>query len=113
MKEFMLLFRADYKNMQSRSPEEWQEMAKKWKDWIAGLSAQNKWVAAGKQLSQNGKVVRPNGVTTDGPFVELKESVNSYCIIKADSLEDAAELSKNCPILTVGGTVEIRGMAAS
>ncbi len=65
-------------------------------------------MAAGQRLSPAGKVVRTNGVITDGPYTEIKETLISYCTIKAESMEEAAELAKGCPILTVGGNVEIR-----
>jgi len=113
MKEFMLLFRSDYKNMQYSSPEEWQAVAKKWQDWIKGIAAKDKWVAAGTQLSPEGKVIRPNGIITDGPYAETKESLLSYCVIKAESLEEAAKLSEGCPVFETGGTVEIREMMNS
>ncbi len=109
MKEFLLLFRSEYEALPQRDdPEEWQAMAKKWQDWIGGIAAQNKWGAPGQQLSPGGKVVRTNGVITDGPYTEIKETLISYCTIKAESLEEATELAKDCPILTVGGTVEVR-----
>lgn len=108
MKEFMLLFRADYSKMQHSSKEEWQTVAKKWKDWTDGLSAQGKWGSSGMQLSPEGKVVKTDGVITDGPYTEIKEIIVSYCTIKAESKEEAAELSKSCPILESGGSVEIR-----
>ena len=109
MKEFLLLFRSDYETMPQRdNPEEWQATAKKWQDWIGGIAAQDRWVAAGQQLSQDGKVIRTNGVITDGPYTEIKETLISYCTIKAESLEEAAELAKGCPILTIGGNVEVR-----
>jgi hypothetical protein len=54
------------------------------------------------------KVVKANNVTTDGPFVELKEMVGGYIIVKAADLDDALKFSKGCPTLTYGGTVEIR-----
>ncbi len=108
MKEFMLLFRADYSKMQFSSKEDWQSTAKKWKNWTEGLKSQNKWVSEGQQLSPSGKVVKAGGIITDGPYVEMKESLLSYCIIRAESEEEAAELSKNCPILDSDGSVEIR-----
>jgi len=108
MKEFMLLFRADYSRMKFNSQDEWQAMAKKWQDWISELTASNHWVASGQQLGAEGKVIKPGGIITDGPFVELKESLISYCIIKAESLSEAAELSTGCPIFTIGGSVEVR-----
>jgi hypothetical protein len=53
-------------------------------------------------------VVKPTNVVTDGPYTEIKESVGGYTVVKADSLDEAVELAKGCPILTVGGNVEVR-----
>jgi hypothetical protein len=36
--------------------------------------------------------------------------VGGYTIIKADSLDEAAEISKGCPILQIGGSVEVRAL---
>ncbi|MFN8456846.1 MAG: YciI family protein [Anaerolineae bacterium] len=110
MKEFMLVFRADYDNIPQDSPEEMQAMAKKWQDWIGGVAAQNKLVQTGKRLSFEGKVVRANNVVTDGPYTEIKEAMGGYMLIKSDSVEEATEIAKGCPILLIGGSVEIRGI---
>ena len=108
MKEFLLIFRTDYKAMPKGSPEEMQAMTKKWMDWIGSIAAQNKLFERGKRLSFDGKVVRTNKSVTDGPYTEIKESIGGYSIIKVDSYEEAVEIAKGCPILTVGGNVEIR-----
>lgn len=108
MKEFLLLFRADYEALPQEGSPEWQTTAKKWQDWIGGIAAQNKWVAAGQRLNPDGKVVKANGVITDGPYTEIKETLLSYCTVKAESLAEAAELAQGCPILASGGNVEVR-----
>ena len=108
MKEFMLLFKADYKKMQPNSPDDWQAAAKKWKDWTGKIEAKGKWGSSGMQLGQDSKIVKPNNVVTDGPYPEIKEMLISYCTVKAESINDAAELAKNCPVLDVGGNVEVR-----
>ncbi|MES1226190.1 MAG: YciI family protein, partial [Bacteroidota bacterium] len=90
------------------SPEEMQAMTKKWMDWIGGIAAQNKLVDRGNRLDGAGKVVRPNNVITDGPYSEIKELIGGYTLVKANSLEEAAALAKGCPILTIGGNVEVR-----
>jgi hypothetical protein len=110
MKEFLFVFRTDYKSLPMGSPEEMQAMAKKWQDWIGGIAAQNKLVQTGKRLNFDGKVVRPNGVVTDGPYTEVKESIGGYMFVKTESVEEAMELAKGCPILTAGGNVEIRAI---
>jgi hypothetical protein len=108
MKEFVFIFRTDYQAMPQGSPEEMQAMAKQWQDWIGSIAAQNKLVETGKRLSFDGKVVRPNNVVTDGPYTEIKESMGGYMFIKVESVDEAIELAQGCPILTIGGNVEIR-----
>jgi hypothetical protein len=49
---------------------------------------------------------------TDGPFAEAKDVVGGFTLIQARDLEQAAELSKGCPILEVGGSVEVRPIQA-
>jgi hypothetical protein len=108
MKDFLLVFRADSAGMPKSSPEEMQANMKRWMDWIGGIAAQNKLTDRGNRLVPEGKVLKAGNVITDGPYTEIKESIGGYSIIKAASLEEAVELSKGCPILAVGGNVEVR-----
>ena len=110
MKVYLLIFRSDFNSIPKGSPEEMQAITKKWMDWIGGIAAQNKLVNRGNRLSSSGKIVKPNNVVTDGPYSEIKESVGGYSIIKTDSYGEAVEIAKGCPILTLGGNVEIREM---
>jgi len=111
MQEFLLVFRNDAAgNQHSPSPEQMQSIMKPWQDWMGSLAAQNKLVSSGNRLASQGKVIKPNKVITDGPYVELKEAIGGYIIIRADSLDEAADLSKDCPILNTGGNVEIRAL---
>jgi hypothetical protein len=108
MKEFLLLFRqADY-DYSNATPEKMQALGKKWQDWVGGIYAQGKFVSHGPRLSQEGKVLKEGGVITDGPFVEIKEKLGSFIVVKADSLEDATTLAHGCPAIDEGGSVEIR-----
>jgi hypothetical protein len=111
MNEFLLVFRrAAVSNEPAPSPEQLQAMMKPWQDWIGSIAAQNKLVSSGNRLAAEGKVVKADGVITDGPYVEIKEAIGGYIIVKANSLEEAAEISKGCPILAVGGNVEVRSI---
>jgi hypothetical protein len=113
MNEFLLIFRrAMGGNEPALSPEQIQAMMKPWQDWMGSLAAQNKLVNAGNRLEPDGYVVRPNNVVTNGPYVEVKEAVGGYTIIRANSLEEAMELSKGCPIYKIGGNVEVRAILA-
>ncbi len=108
MKDFLLVFRADYSTMPKLSPEEMQALTKRWMDWIGGFAAQNKLTDRGNRLVPSGKVVHAGNVITDGPYTEIKESLMGYSIIKAASVEEATEMAKGCPVLEVGGNVEVR-----
>jgi|SRR6478736_7622134 len=113
MKDFLLIFRSTPPtNEVQPSPEQLQARMKPWQDWMGSLAAQNKLTSAGNRLEGAGNVVKPNHVITNGPYVETKEAISGYTIIKADSLEEATELSKGCPILLMGGNVEVRAIIA-
>lgn len=108
MKDFLLVFRNDYRNIPKASPEEMEAIMKKWMDWIGGIAAQNKLTDPGHPLGSEGKVLRPNNVITDGPYTEIKELIGGFTIVKAESFDEAVELAKGCPILGDGGNVEVR-----
>ena len=111
MKDFLLVFRRENTQPESAmSPEQLQAMMKPWMDWIGSIAAQNKLVSAGNRLEPGGMVVKPGNIVTNGPYVEIKEAIGGYTIVKAQSLEEAAGLSGDCPILSVGGTVEVRAI---
>ena len=52
---------------------------------------------------QDGKTL-----TTDGPFVELKEAIGGYLLFEADNLDAAIELAARIPAARLGGAVEVR-----
>jgi len=108
MKEFVMLFRNDYNPASMPSPEQMQHMMKQWMDWMGGIAAQNKLANQGIRLGNAGKTVKPDNVVTDGPYAEIKESVGGFIVVRAASIEEAAEMAKGCPILKVGGNVELR-----
>ena len=112
MKEFLFVFRADYKTMPQASPEQMQANTQRWMNWIAGIAAQGKLADRGNRLVNTGNVLKSDGIISDGPYTEIKESILGYSIVKAASLEEATALAKDCPILSFGGNVEIREINA-
>ena len=109
MKEFLFIFRRDMVTEELQpSRERLQGMSKPWEDWMTSLAARGVLSSQGNRLQPDGKIVRPGSVVMDGPYTEIKEVVGGYSIIKADSLGEAAEIAKGCPIFALGGNVEIR-----
>ncbi|NCT93150.1 MAG: transcription initiation protein [Chitinophagaceae bacterium] len=106
MKNFMFLFRGGL-DPQSASPEEMQQNMEKWFAWVNDLQSKGIYTA-GEALMPTGKTLHKNQVVTDGPFVESKEIVGGFFIVKAENLDAALEIAKGCPDLPLGGSVEVR-----
>ena len=47
-------------------------------------------------------------LTTDGPFVAVKEALGGYLFYEADDLDAAIELASRIPAARLGGAIEIR-----
>jgi hypothetical protein len=47
-------------------------------------------------------------ITTDGPFVEMKEALGGYLFYDADDLDAAIELAARIPAARMGGAIEVR-----
>jgi hypothetical protein len=106
MTEFTYLFRG---RQASSSPEQMQKHMEKWIAWFKELGANGHIKDPGHPLELTGKVVRgQQKAVNDGPYAEAKDVVCGYMLIEAESLPHAIELSKGCPILEVGGSVEVR-----
>jgi hypothetical protein len=62
-------------------------------------------------LPENATTVRVEGgkaLTTDGPFVGMKEAVGGYFVLEADDLDAAIEVAARIPAARLGGAIEIR-----
>jgi hypothetical protein len=62
-------------------------------------------------LPENATTVRVQDgktLTTDGPFVEIKEAIGGYYVLEADDLDAAIELASRIPAARLGGAIEVR-----
>jgi hypothetical protein len=71
-----------------------------WNKWFGELG--DKIIDAGNPFKEGGKAVEKTGVTTIENF-----PANGYSIVKADSIDGATELAKNCPTVAAGGAVRV------
>lgn len=113
MKEYLFLFRGGDGTTRQNSPEQWQAHMQRWMQWMGDMQQQGKFVGA-QPLSITGKkVTGTKKVITDGPYMEGKEMVGGYLICKANTYDEAVEISKGCPILEFDdGVVEVREIQA-
>lgn len=102
MSDFAFLYRGRDNNA---SPQHFEN----WRDWLKELGERGHLKDIGQSLADAGKVVRNRQKTvTDGPFAGAKDVICGFTLIQARDLEQATELSKSCPILEVGGSIEVR-----
>lgn len=94
------------------SPEQMEIWMKQTMDWIGGIAAQNKFVGGTGLPFDEARVVRSDKVVTNGPFGEIKETIGGFMTVKANSIEEAVEFAKGCPVLQgEGNSVEVRRIA--
>ena len=111
MSQFVYLYRMTEAARQDAmgTPERAQQNMQRWMAWMRDLDAKGHLKDRGQPLEQTGKVVRgQQKAVTDGPFTEAKDLVGGFSIVEARDIDQAVELSRGCPILDGGGSVEVR-----
>jgi hypothetical protein len=104
---YLLLFRATNWT-EDLSPEE--NKIAKFTSWFERMKNSGLF-KSGHPLEHDGKIVAGRNAVTDDPFTESKEAVAGF-FIQADSVEQAVEMTKGCPALDYGQTVEVRAIAS-
>lgn len=111
MPNFMFVYRSEPFDPSKISPDQMQQSMARWQQWI-GQGFQEGWlVDAGDALLPEGRIVDRNKAVTDGPFMESKEIVGGYGIVKANSFDEAIKYAKTCPHVAEGGNIEVRQCA--
>ncbi|HQR41822.1 MAG TPA: YciI family protein [Gemmatales bacterium] len=112
-KQFLFVYRdtVGSKSAAMPSPEQMQELLARWGAWIEKFMKTGQMVSPGDALHPTGKVLKSTGVVTDGPFMEAKELLGGYSIVKADSYEQALAIARECPAHHDGSSIEVRELA--
>ena len=108
MKEFALLFRNEAGNEAKITPEVLETLTANWQQWVGGIAAQGKLVSPGNRLGFDGRSIKSGDSVTEGPYAEVKDTLRGFHVVKADTIDEATEIARGCPILSIGGTVEVR-----
>ena len=99
-----------------RSPEEWarlsdDEQKAVYADYQAINETPGVTPGLGLDAPETATTVRVKDgktLTTDGPFVEIKEAIGGYLLFEADDLDAAIELASRIPAARLGGAIEVR-----
>jgi hypothetical protein len=76
------------------------EQMARWSEWFGELGSA---VVDGGAAMGAAKTVGPNASVSDGG----SRAMTGYSIVSADSLDSAVELAKGCPVLEIGGAVDV------
>ena len=114
MKYLLLIHQGDTPT--PRDPEAWARLSEEEQNAVyADYQAINQTpgVTSGLQLAEPETattVLVENGetLTTDGPFVAVKEALGGYLVFEADDLDAAIELAARIPAARLGGAIEVR-----
>jgi len=60
------------------------------------------------ELATTVRVQDGRTLTTDGPFISVKEAVGGYFVFEADDLDAAIEVASRVPAARLGGAIEVR-----
>jgi hypothetical protein len=98
------------------TPDEWARLSEEEQNAVYGAYKainETQGVSPGVQMQppETATTVRVQGgktLTTDGPFVAVKEALGGYLFFDADDLDAAIELASRIPAARMGGAVEIR-----
>jgi hypothetical protein len=114
MKYMLLIHQGDTPT--PRDPDAWARLSEdEQKAVYADYQAVNQTpgVSSGDELAppETATTVRVEDgktLTTDGPFVEIKEAIGGYLFFEADDLDAAIELASRIPAARMGGAIEVR-----
>jgi hypothetical protein len=65
------------------------------------------------EMATTVRVENGQTLTTDGPFVAVKEALGGYLLFEADDLDAAIELASRIPAASMGGAIEVRPIKES
>jgi hypothetical protein len=99
MANFVLLYSG---GSMPEDPAETAAVIQAWTDWYTRLG--EAVVDPGNPFTPVAKSIASDGMVKDGPAGTM---ASGYTILKADSLDQAVEMAKGCPVLQGGADITV------
>ncbi len=96
MEKFLLLVRDDVQKLSRFNKQEMNAAILEMTMWVEEL-AQSGNYAGGEPLKHMGRYVSSDSVLSDGPFIESKEAISGYLLIRAENMDQAVSIAQTCP----------------
>lgn len=107
--QYMMVFRFAPNEGYQPTAEEMAASQEAWGTFIGNIAIAEKLVST-HQLGFEGQKIAADGSTTEGIYWAEGQTMGGNLIVKAQSMQEAVTLAKGCPILDLGGTVEVRSI---
>lgn len=101
MKRFLLLIREDLRRLENITEEQMHEEIRIMTQWVEELTKSGNFIQ-GDPLENGIRIATSDKVISDGPFIEAREAVTGFTLIKAENIDQAAELAMACPLVQTG-----------
>ena len=101
MQNYMLIIKGNEPGYVNRPKEEQAIIMRKYGEFVDTLKTEHGF-SGGAALNSAGSELTPTQgrVVVDGPFAETKEVVSGYFVYKAESMDAAIKVAKQCPAIT-------------
>lgn len=112
MKNYIILFRESDGRMDEHSQDELKNHRENWAQWL------NKWRVEGRLTGGNSLTLEGRLITGDGSAISKTphkvgtEIIGGFLLLKAQDLDEAAEIASSCPIFEAKGYAEVREMTS-
>jgi len=105
--QYLLIFRFK-SNFTPASQEAVQANIKHWQEYMGNLGQSGKLVSGFRPTNEGKTITGTDKTIKEGAYIANNESISSFILIRADSMDEAGEIAKRCPIFEFDGSVEIR-----
>ena len=108
MKRFLLLIREDLRRVEQLTNEQLHAEIQIMTKWVEELTKTGNFIQ-GDPLETGARLATSTRILSDGPFIESREAVTGFTLVKAENIDQAAELAMACPLVQNGQIkIEVR-----
>jgi hypothetical protein len=107
---YLFLLRPDDGPGRELTGDERTQLFAKFVAWTESLKARGHLAVVERLGDHDGTTVRKKRdvVVVDGPYAEARELVSGLFVVEVTSRDDAHRLAGECPLLGIGGSIEVR-----
>ena len=102
MAKFVLYFRGGWPR-----PEGQETFIAKFGQWIGHVGQSGKMLY-GERLKPTGRIVSGSSGEGISDLQHGNDTTDGYIVVEVKNYEEAVSLSKECPLLEIGGKIEVR-----